>query len=164
MDQGCTDLEHYLLWPGGEVLDGLHPWNRHPSVTKGRHPGPLAQYRPLPVPGVPPWINLELSKILPWYAHIAPSPPAQEAVPRGHYFCLSLIGGAQESDVQMRAQLLDLIGDLVGHQCQGLSLEIPVQIPESPKQPSTQGEVDPGWVPVEEFNRGWHSGGVPLCV
>ena len=32
MGSGMMDLEHVNTGPGGVVLDGLHPWERFPSV------------------------------------------------------------------------------------------------------------------------------------
>ena len=48
------DVKHAPSCPGGEVPDGLHPWDGQPSIPKCGHPGPQAQHIPLLGPVVPP--------------------------------------------------------------------------------------------------------------
>ena len=108
-------MEHALPWPGGEVPDGPHFGDGLLSVPECLRLGPQAQYIPLPGPGVPPWRNPEGASTLPWYAHSAPAPPPQEAVPRGHYVRFPLTSGAQETGARRCAQLLDIGGGLAGH-------------------------------------------------
>ena len=161
VDQGYLDVEHYLSWRGGEVLDGINTWNGPQSVPKSCYPGPQAQYILIPIICLSPWSNPEGSSTLPRYAHTDPTPSTQYAILRGHYFFLPPTFDSQETSTLMRAQLLDLIVYLEVHQFRGLSPDIPGQIPTPPSRPRPKGEVFPGKVLVEARSGGGNSGGFP---
>ena len=139
----------------------LHPWEVPLSVPEFGRPGPQAQNWPLHGPGVPPQSDPEGEPTLMQVTHAAPTIYPQAPIPWGNFLCLLQAAGSQDTDAQARARLMDIRGEILGHQRQGIPPEIPRQVPMSPSQPRSSSVVTTQFGSTKKSNGDRNSGGYP---